>query len=332
MSYTYNNLYTETLRNSTFSMERSNFIGVAPSSNIIGGLQQVYSVDNFTFDYSGVGIGEIVKKESNSIPLYYIPGGTEQGEEVCIPFVGCFPGEDIITPDRLLLNNDGFSSGRLKNGTIVYCYEKKQAYQFLIDNYNTLYDAASAESGNFTSTQYNFTVLSGTTATDNFISAWINHKVEGELKNPGDPSQGTWSRDEANWKKYPNVPEYFTINAVPASEEVDGFKLEDAYIVVPQEWDGKKVISVEASFFSVPASPNSLSGSCQISLTQTNLDPNGSTITSNISFDHNKGEKASTSAFSSPLQLIGNSTLHLSVDSSFGSDHKGYTATFKVIS
>ena len=327
MPYAYNNLYTETLRSSTFSMERSDFIGVAPSSNIIGGLQQVYSVDNFTFDYSGVDIGEIVQKESNSIPIYYSPGGTEEGEETCIDMGAglpplCLPGETITTADRLILNNDGFSSGRLKNGTIVYCYEKQQAYQFLIDNYNTLYDAAAAQSSHFTSTQYNFTVLSGTTATDNFISAWINHKVEGELKAPLDPSQGVWSRDEANWKKYPNEEEYFAINNVPASELIDDFNFEDAIIVVPPSWNNKKVLSATSSIFTMASNVES-------TITLNHITKEGAKTTKD--WTHSASSKNATGDFSSaPLTLVEGATLHLSQSSNFGAGNFGYTATFKV--
>ncbi len=248
----------------------------------------------------------------------------------------------FTTASALILNSEQMSSGRLQMGMVVYIAEKQQAYQFLIDEYEELYNNAENSTYQTSTGSFENVISAGAQsisvfggdggAGDDLIDAWTVHKVEGELKDPNDADKGVWSRDEANWKKYPNVPEYFTINAVPGSEEVDGFNFEDAYIVVPQEWDGKKVVSVEASFFSVPASPNSLSGSCQISLTQTNSDPNASTNTSNVSFDHNKGEKASTLVFSSPLKLIGNSTLHLSVDNPFGSDHKGYTATFKVIS
>jgi len=320
MTYTYNNILTENVRNSTFSIERDNYIGVSPSSNIIGGLQQVFSVSDFIFDYTDAEINQVVKKESNHIPVYYIQGGTIPGEQVCLPGEPpiCFPGEDETVPSKIILNNDGFSSGRLKNGTIVYCYEKQQAYQFLIDNYNDLYTAAETESSYFTKTQYTTSVISGTTATDNFISAWVNHKVEGEPNQNG----GVWTRGEANWKKYPNEEEYFAINNVPASELIDNFNFEDAIIVVPPSWHNKKVLSVTASIFTTGGS----NVESTITLNQSAADG----TKSEKSWTHSSNSKNSKSDFTPSLTLVEGATLQLSQSPKFGAGNFGYTATFKV--
>jgi len=229
----------------------------------------------------------------------------------------------ITTPASLGLNPDLHSSGRLQLGMIVYIQEKNQAYQFMIDNYKDLYDAAE---GDIITSEFNSSVRDTSAASRSLIDAWTVHKVEGELKDPGEPNQGTWSRDEANWKKYPNVPEYFTINAVPASEEVDDFNFEDAYIVVPQEWDGKKVVSVEASLFTM----DSLTFTSDIDVQLIQISKSG--IQSSYTYTHTFGEKSHSSSFVSPFTLSGNSTLQIKTNDSFGSGNQGYTATFKVIS
>jgi hypothetical protein len=229
----------------------------------------------------------------------------------------------VTTPASLVLNPDLHSSGRLQLGMVVYIQEKNQSYQFVIDNYKDLYDAAEAD---IVTSEFNSNVRDSSAASQSLIDAWTVHKVEGELKNPADEDSGRWSRDEANWKKYPNVPEYFTINAVPASEEVDGFNFEDAYIVVPQEWDGKKVVSVEASLFTMNSS--SFTSDVDVQLLQTSKDA----LETSYSYKHTFGEKSHSSIFAPVFTLSGNSTLQLKTNDTFGSGNRGYTATFKVIS
>jgi len=260
-----------------------------------------------------------------------LPSGTlcssDDGEIIGIKNDYCqYTGSiDITNPSSLELNSDLLSSGRLQLGMVVYISEKSQSYQFIIDDYETLYNAAET-SGDIITTTFTTAVGDGGAGGAAFINAWTVHKVEGELKNPSDPDQGTWSRDEANWKKYPNVPEYFTINAVPASEEVDDFNFEDAYIVVPQEWDGKKVVSVEASLFTMDSSNFTNDAGIQLFQISKDADKTGYT------YVHAFGQKSHSSNFTSALTLSANSTLQLKKHGSFGSGNQGYTATFKVIS
>lgn len=227
----------------------------------------------------------------------------------------------VTTPASLSLNPDLHSSGRLQLGMIVYIQEKKQAYQFMIDGYKNLYDAAET-AGSITTSEFSSAVSGAKPAGEALINAWTDHKIEGELKNSLDASQGTWSRDEANWKKYPNEEEYFAINNVPASESIDNFNFEDAIIVVPPSWNNKKVLSVTSSIFTVSSSAEST-----ITLNQTA--PDGTTSTKD--WTHGANSKNATGDFSqSPLTLVEGATLHLSQTPKFGVGNLGYTATFKV--
>lgn len=227
----------------------------------------------------------------------------------------------VTTPASLTLNPDLHSSGRLQLGMIVYVQEKSQAYQFMIDSYKDLYDAAET-AGAITASEFSSAVSGATAAGLALINAWTVHKIEGELKNSLDASQGTWSRDEANWKKYPNEEEYFAINNVPASELIDEFNFQDAIIVVPPSWNNKKVLSVTSSIFTMASNAEST-----ITLNQTA--PDGTTSTKD--WTHGANSKNATGDFSSAsLTLVEGATLHLSQTPKFGADNFGYTATFKV--
>jgi hypothetical protein len=229
---------------------------------------------------------------------------------------------EVTTPASLELNSDLVSSGRLQLGMIVYISEKSQAYQFIIDDYKTLYDNAET-SGDITTTTFTTAVGDGNTGGEAFIDAWTIHKVEGELKNPENASEGVWSRDEANWKKYPNQEEYFAINNIPASEKIDDFNFGDAIIVVPDSWNNKKVISVSASIFT-HAGTNAAS-----TITLNQISPEGTPST--LDWAHPTNSKNSSSTFSAPFfTLQSGSTLHLSQTPKFGGENFGYTATFKV--
>lgn len=224
---------------------------------------------------------------------------------------------EVTTPASLELNSDLVSSGRLQLGMIVYIQEKKQAYQFMIDNYQTLYNTAETN-GDITTTTFTTAVGDNNSGGEAFIEAWTVHKIEGE----DNGNSGVWTRDEANWKKYPNEEEYFAINNVPASEKIDDFNFGDAIIIVPDSWDNKKVLSVSASIFT--HSGTNLSSTISLN----HIPTSGSA--SALDWTHSGNTKNSSSTFSSPLALKSGSILHLSQSPKFGGENFGYTATFKV--
>ena len=297
----------------SFSM--SSQTGVTSGTSLIGGLQEYYHLSNITYSTVNGVIGTPLDDPLNFIPLIYTPGGTQEVEVTCDRGVTgpCF--ETITTPALLELNRDLMSSGRLKLGMVVYVIEKNQSYQFMIDDYETLYNAAV---GDISVTQYNAQVSGDNAPSQALINAWINHKVEGESNGNG----GVWTRDEANWKKYPNEEEYFAINNVPASELIDNFNFQDAIIVVPPSWHNKKVLSVTASIFTTGGSNTEST----ITLNQSAADG----TKSEISWTHPSNSKNSKSDFTPSLTLIEGATLHLSQIPKFGAGNSGYTATFKV--
>ena len=255
---------------------------------------------------SGGSVGDIVPNACGVYPA-----------ETLNIFCGYDKQVTVTTPASLTLNPDLHSSGRLQLGMIVYVQEKNQAYQFMIDGYKNLYDAAE-DAGAITTSEFSSAVSGAKSAGEALINAWTDHKIEGEDNGNG----GVWTRDEANWKKYPNEEEYFAINNVPASESIDNFNFEDAIIVVPPSWNNKKVLSVTSSIFTMSSNAEST-----ITLNQTA--PDGTTSKKN--WTHGANSKNATSDFSSvPLTLVEGATLHLSQTPKFGVGNSGYTATFKV--
>lgn len=229
---------------------------------------------------------------------------------------------DITSPSSLELNSDLVSSGRLQLGMVVYISEKSQSYQFIIDDYETLYNAAET-SGDITSTTFTTAVGDGNAAGATFIEAWTVHKVEGELKNPADEDSGRWSRSEANWKIF--KPEYVSINSVPASEEIDGFNFSDAAIVVPAAWHGKKIVAVSAAIHDVPGTFNG--GNIAINQVLASNQP-----TNSVTYEHPADDQFLPHASLAPdWTLQAGSLLSLSTTSTFGTNCKGYTATLQIV-
>lgn len=297
----------------SFSIDHASAVaGVTTGTSLTGGFQEYYSLSNITYnpnDPSPTPVPGLLINLENLIPVSFTPESTT--------ITTSKKGGDVIvtTPASLELNSDLMSSGRLKLGMVVYVIEKQQAYQFIIDDYKTLYNAAV---GNITKSVTSATVLGGSTESDALIDAWTTHKVEGE----DNGNSGTWTRDEANWRKYPNEEEYFAINNVPASELIDDFNFEDAIIVVPPSWNNKKVLSVTSSIFTASSNAEST-----ITLNQIAPDATSTTKT----WTHGANSKNATGDFSvAPLSLVEGATLHLSQTSNFGAGNLGYTATFKV--
>lgn len=296
----------------SFSIDHESAVaGVTTGTSLTGGFHEYYSLSNITYnpnDPSPTPVPGLLINLENLIPVSFTPGSTTTTTG---------KGGDITTtsPDSLELNSDLMSSGRLKLGMVVYVIEKQQAYQFIINDYKTLYNAATS---NITKSVTSATVTGGSTESDALIDAWTIHKVEGE----DDGNGGAWTRNQANWKKYPNEEEYFAINNVPASELIDNFNFEDAIIVVPPSWNNKKVLSVTSSIFT-------MSSNTQSTITLNQTAPDGTTSTKN--WIHSANSKNASGDFSlAPLSLVEGATLHLSQTPKFGAGNFGYTATFKV--
>ena len=120
MSFPYNNPQTATRQNSQLSVNRQSNFGVTFSVSNTGGYMEVANLSDLEWTFSGQ-TGNIT---GSTIPIQF------------------FKGSGFI-PDVLTLNSDYFSSGRRRIGMLVYVYETDKIYQYNIDNYESLWNAAT---------------------------------------------------------------------------------------------------------------------------------------------------------------------------------------------
>ena len=135
-----------------------------------GGYMEVYSLDDLDFIVLTGSTG-LIEYSANTIPIQFNKGTGS-------PF-----SYDVIT-----LNSDNISSGRRKIGMLVYVIEEKQVYQYRIDNYDTLWNAATGATGPGGATvvvsNFGTTVKNNTEPGQTFINAWLNSGVDGVDNNP----------------------------------------------------------------------------------------------------------------------------------------------------
>lgn len=130
-----------------------------------GGYMEVYSITDLDFVIP-IGSTGLIEYSANTIPIQFNKG------------TGSAFSFDVIT-----LNSDNISSGRRKIGMLVYVIEEKQVYQYRIDNYDTLWSAATGATGpggpTVVISNFGTTVKNNTTEGQNFIDAWLNSDVIG---------------------------------------------------------------------------------------------------------------------------------------------------------
>ena len=135
-----------------------------------GGYMEVYSLDDLDFIVLTGSTG-LIEYSANTIPIQFNKGTGS-------PF-----SYDVIT-----LNSDNISSGRRKIGMLVYVIEEKQVYQYRIDNYDTLWNAATGATGpggpTVVVSNFGTTVKNNTEPGQTFINAWLNSGVDGVDNNP----------------------------------------------------------------------------------------------------------------------------------------------------
>ena len=157
MSLIYKNPTSSTALNSPNSVTRTNTIGTNFSVLQTGGYMEVYNLSDLSFTVPTGSTGPI-QFSGNSIPVQY--------SKRSLPFL----------PDSITLNSDNISSGRRRLGMLVYVHETKKTYQYTIDNYDALWDAAS---GSTQESDYGTSVTTSTTGGEDFIDAWLDSSIEG---------------------------------------------------------------------------------------------------------------------------------------------------------
>ena len=179
MSFPYKNPISPIQILGSESVSREKSFGTNYSTLSIGGYMEVYSLDQLQYTVPSSTYGAI-NYSGNSIPVMFSKGsGT------------------TFSIDTLTLNPDNISSGRKKLGMLVYVKDQDQVYQFNINNYETLWNAATGATGTGGSTviisDFGTTVKANSPEGIAFISGWTANTIDGV---------GGVSQTNAVWKKY----------------------------------------------------------------------------------------------------------------------------------
>jgi len=175
MSFPYKNPISSIQVNGTQTVPRNNTYGTTFSVNNTGGYMEVYSLSDLYYTIPSGTTGSI-EYSGNTIPIEFTKGTG-----------------NVWSPDVITLASDNISSGRRRLGMLVYVYEEDQVYQYYINNYETLFSAATASTGCAQVSNFGTTINNKTAAGQSFINAWTGNTIE-------DVSGATYST--AAWRKF----------------------------------------------------------------------------------------------------------------------------------
>lgn len=146
------------------SVSRTEVFGTNYSVLGIGGYMEVYNISDLTFEIPS-GVTGTISLSSNTIPINFIKGSGS-----------------AYSPDILVMGSDNLSSGRRRLGMLAYVYETDQIYQYRIDNYDTLWAAATGATGvggdTVVMSDFGTTVKNNSVEGQNFIDAWTANTIE----------------------------------------------------------------------------------------------------------------------------------------------------------
>jgi hypothetical protein len=175
MSFPYKNPISPNQLLGQQSLERTKTFGTSYSTLSTGGYMEVYSLDQLYYTIPPSTFGPI-EFSGNSIPITFSKGsGT------------------TFSVNTLTLQPDNISSGRRKLGMLVYVYEENQVYQFLINNYESLWNSATGSTGTTIISDFGTTIRANSPENITFINSWTANTIDGV-------SGETYST--AVWKKY----------------------------------------------------------------------------------------------------------------------------------
>ena len=175
MSFPYKNPISPNQLLGQQSLERTKTFGTSYSTLSTGGYMEVYSLDQLYYTIPPSTFGPI-EFSGNSIPITFSKGsGT------------------TFSVNTLTLQPDNISSGRRKLGMLVYVYEENQVYQFLINNYESLWNSATGSTGTTIISDFGTTIRANSPENITFINSWTANTIDGV-------SGETYST--AIWKKY----------------------------------------------------------------------------------------------------------------------------------
>jgi trimeric autotransporter adhesin len=179
MSFPYINPISPIQLIGTQSVSRDKTYGTNYSTLSVGGYMEVYSLEQLSYFIPPITYGPI-NYSANTIPINFSVGSGS-----------------TFSYNTLVLNSDNISSGRKKLGMLVYVKNENQVYQFNINNYDSLWNAATGATGVGGSTviisSFGTTVKANTPEGIAFISGWTANTIDGV---------SGYTYETAAWKKY----------------------------------------------------------------------------------------------------------------------------------
>lgn len=162
--FNYKNPISSEIAVGSLTVDRDDTKGTTFSVSLIGGYMEVWSLDDLKYNIYGTGN---IEDERNRIPIQY--------------YERLFGGQS----NTLTINNDLISSGRRRLGMLVYVHETDTTYQYVIPNYENLFDPLSAYTGGLVITgDTTWTISTGSQFAPNadttaFVDAWLDSSIEG---------------------------------------------------------------------------------------------------------------------------------------------------------
>jgi hypothetical protein len=176
MSVPYKNPISSVQVSTPLSVSRTSVFGTNFSNLNVGGYMEVYKLSDLSLTLTATSYPSLIQLSANTIPIRFTKGN------------GTF-----LSPDYLTLNSDNISSGRRRLGMLVYVHETDTIYQYVIPNYNTLWNNLSGLTGfsSVTYSDYTTVINSRSSPGQSFLSGWTSSNIEGV---------GGYTSTNSNWR------------------------------------------------------------------------------------------------------------------------------------
>jgi hypothetical protein len=158
MSFIYKNPSVGTTLSTPDVVTRLSVVGSNFSVLTAGGYMEVWSLSDL--NYQTFGGSGLIENSGNTIPIYYSKSN--------LGFIA----------SKVTIEDDGITSGRRRLGMQVYVHETDTVYQYVIPNYETLFNNASGSTEEDPSTG-KYVVSDNTVDGLAFVNAWLDSSIEG---------------------------------------------------------------------------------------------------------------------------------------------------------
>ena len=178
MSVPYKNPISSVQISTPLSVSRTSVFGTNFSTLNVGGYMEVYNLSDLSLTLTASSYPSLIQLSANTIPIRFTKGNNT-----------------FLSPDYLTLNSDNISSGRRRLGMLVYVHETDKVYQYVIPNYDTLWNNLSGLTGfsSVTYSDYTTVVNTRSSAGQTFINSWTASTIEGV---------SGYTSTNANWRLF----------------------------------------------------------------------------------------------------------------------------------